>query len=399
MRYGTALLSSAIVVLLVLSSGCLGGDDEPEIKVALILMGEKAQNVVQGNNTTFLFAIENNWKDDATLIVSVDKVPDDWTVDLIPPRAVLEEKFSGTSVRVNISSPWNAKQKGFEFNIQLKAQDSDVHKDSQKVKVFILDSTVSPELDIVETGGMVVYMNYTGYLTNGTVFDTNNENTSISSSIPKADSFQSRPVYEPTPFRPGSGQMIAGFEDGIMGIRKGESKSFFIPEDLAYSDWQDMDINITEEIPLREEWSSNEFNRAFREEPAMWMVVTHRRWNWTAQVVSIDLDEQQTVTLQLQVEPGDETDTYGWKSVVLSVDSTANGGVGVIILDNDPDEDGPVVGGPAQMYNASAPVEYDFGNVVEITDTVIKVRIQRSHHDLAGEDLIFYVKVDHFQDA
>ena len=398
MRYGTALLSSAIVVLLVLSSGCLGGDDEPEVKVELELMGEEAQNVVQGNNTTFLFAIENNWKDNATLVVTVDKIPDDWTVDLLPPRAVLE-KFTGTSVRVNISSPWNAKQKGYEFKIQLKAQGSDVHKASQKVRVFILDSTVSPELDIVEPGGKVVYLNYTGYLDNGEVFDTNHENTSISSSIPKAPSYQPSPTYDPTPFRPGSGQMIPGFEEGIMGMRKGESKSFFVPEDQAYSDWQDLDINITEEVPLREKWSSNEFNRAFREEPAMWMVVTHRKWNWTAQVVSIDLDEQSTVTLLLQVEPGDETWTYGWKSVVLLVDSTANGGEGVIILDNKPDEDGPVVGGPAQIYNASAPVEYDFGNVTEMTDTVIKVRIQRSHHALAGEDLIFYVKVDHFQDA
>jgi FKBP-type peptidyl-prolyl cis-trans isomerase 2 len=398
MRYGTALLSSAIVVLLVLSSGCLGGDDEPEVKVELELMGEKAQNVIQGNNTTFLFAIENNWKDNATLVVSVEKVPDDWSVDLLPPRAVLE-KFTGTSVRVNISSPWDAKQKGYEFKIKLKAQGSDVHKDSQKVRVFILDSKVSPELDIVKDGGKVVYMNYTGYLSNGEVFDTNHENTSLSSSIPKAPSYQPRSSYDPTPFRPGSGQMITGFEAGIMGMRQGESKSFFIPEGQAYSDWQDLDINITEEVPLREKWSSNEFGRAFREEPAMWMVVTHRKWNWTAQVVSIDLDEQSTVTLLLQVEPGDETWTYGWKSVVLSVDSTANGGEGVIILDNNPDEDGPVVGGPAQIYNASAPVEYDFGNVTEMTDTIIKVRIQRSHHDLAGEDLIFYVKVDHFQDA
>jgi FKBP-type peptidyl-prolyl cis-trans isomerase 2 len=398
MQYGTALLSSAIVVLLVLSSGCLGGDEEPEVKVDLVLMGAKAQNVVQGNNTTFLFAIENNWKENATLVVSVEKVPEDWTVDLLPPRAVVD-KFEGTSVRVNISSPRSAVQKGFEFKIKLKAQGSDTHKDSQKVKVFILDSTVSTELDIVEEDGKVVYLNYTGYLDNGDVFDTNNENTSISSSIPKSDGYQARPVYEPSPFRPGSGQMIEGFESGILGMRKGESKSFFVPEDQAYSDWEDLEINITEEVPLREKWSSNEFNRAFREEPAMWMVVTHRQWNWTAQVVAIELDEQQTVTLQLQVEPGDETWTYGWKSVVLSVDSTANGGVGVFVLDNDPDEDGPVVGGPAQIYNSSAPLEYDYGNVTEITDTVIMVRIQRSHHELAGENLTFYAQVDHFQDA
>ena len=68
-------------------------------------------------------------------------------------------------------------------------------------------------------------------------------------------------------------------------------------------------------------------------------------------------------------------------------------------IDNYPDEEGPDVGGAAQYYNASAPVEYDFGIVTEITDTHIRVKIQRSHHDLAGESLVFYVKVDNFQDA
>jgi len=398
MRYGTALLSSAIIVLLVLTSGCLGGDDEPEIKVELQLMGEQTQNVVQGNNTTFMFAIENNWKDNATLVVSVEKVPDDWSVDFLPPRAVLG-KWNGTSVRVNISSPLDATQKGYEFKIKVKAQGSDVHKASEKVRVFIFDSAVSTELDIAEPGGKVVYVNYTGYLSNGEVFDTNHENTSLSSSVPKAPSFQGRPAYDPSPFRLGSGQMIVGFEEGIEGMRQGESKSFFVSEDEAYSDWKDIDINITEEISLREMWPSNEFTRAFREEPAMWMVVTHRRWNWTAQVVSIIPDEQQSVILELQVKPGDETFTYGWRSVVLSVDSTANDGVGIIILDNYPDEEGPEVGGVAQYYNASAPVEYDFGSVTEMTDTHIRVKIQRSHHDLAGESLVFYVKVDNFQDA
>ncbi len=179
MRYGTALLSSAIIVLLVLTSGCLGGDDEPEIKVDLELMGEVTQNVVHGNNTTFMFAIENNWKDNATFVVSVEKVPEDWSVDILPPRAVLG-KWNGTSVRVNISSPLDAMQKGYEFKIQVKAQGSDVHKASEKVRIFILDSSISTELDIAEPDGKVVYLNYTGYLSNGEVFDTNHENTSLS---------------------------------------------------------------------------------------------------------------------------------------------------------------------------------------------------------------------------
>lgn len=125
----------------------------------------------------------------------------------------------------------------------------------------------------------------------------------------------------------------------------------------------------------------------------MWLVVTHRKWNWTAQVVAIADDEETTVTLQLQVKPGDTTETYGWESEVVSVDSTADGGRGTIVLRHHPGE----VGSEAQLYNASAPVEYDFGKVTGLTDTTVTVRVQSSHHALAGEDLIFVVKIHDFQ--
>ena len=127
----------------------------------------------------------------------------------------------------------------------------------------------------------------------------------------------------------------------------------------------------------------------------MWMVVTHRKWNWTAQVVAIDDDEERTVTIQLMISPGDVTETYGWESEVVSVDSTANGGVGEFVLRHDPGE----VGSPAQLYNNTAPKEYDFGEVIELTDGTVTVRVQASHHELAGEDLIFAVKIHDFQPA
>lgn len=56
---------------------------------------------------------------------------------------------------------------------------------------------------------------YTGKLTNGTVFDTN---------VGKA----------PLNFTVGAGQMIAGFDQGVIGMKLNENKTLTIPPSQAY---------------------------------------------------------------------------------------------------------------------------------------------------------------------
>jgi FKBP-type peptidyl-prolyl cis-trans isomerase 2 len=392
MALKTYALLSAVIALLVLSSGCIGGDDDPDVKIDLTLMGEDGQNVVQGNNTSFMFVIENNWKENATLIMDIGKVPNDWDVEFIPERAVLE-KHTGIAVRMNVSLSSDAFLQRKDLNVKVRAQGSDVHKKELTVTVFPQSDTIGHSLKVVTPGGDTTYVNYTGYLLNGQVFDTTYEDIGISESVEKTPDYQPRSTWDPQPFHPGRGELVAGFEAGWTNMRQGEYKSFFVHEEDAYSVYEESTRNLTEAFPLREEWSSNEFERAFREEPTMWLLVTHRQWNWTAQVVFIADDEDKTVTLELRVSPGDTTDTFGWDSEVISVDSTANGGVGEFILHHNPGQ----VGDIAQIYNRTAPVEYDFGEVIEVTDDTVSVRIQTSHHPLAGEHLIFWVKIHEFQ--
>lgn len=392
MRPTTAMLASVIIALMVLTSGCLGGDEEPEVKIKLTLMGEDTQNVVQGNNTTFVFLVENNWKDEAVIDMSVVDSPKDWDVDFIPSEVTLE-KHKGTAVRMNVSVPDDALRKGYDIKLRAKAKGSDVHKKSLTVTVFTLDATISHGLEVVEPGSTTIYVNYTGFLSDGRVFDTTWEDIALSASIEKTDDFQGRADYSAAPFRAGQGQLIEGWEKNWLNMRKGEYKSFFVPEEEAYSVYKESTINLTETVPMKEYWSTQEFNRAFRQEPALWLVVTHRKWNWTAQVVDIDDDADKTVTIQLQVKPGDTTETYGWETEVISVDSTADGGRGTIVLRHHPDE----VGSEAQIYNSTAPKEYDYGKVTELTDITVTVRVQTSHHALAGKDLIFVIKIHDFQ--
>lgn len=60
-----------------------------------------------------------------------------------------------------------------------------------------------------------VQVHYTGKLDDGTVFDTSRGR-------------------EPLQFTVGVGQVIAGFDDAVMGMRVGETKTVRIPPDEAY---------------------------------------------------------------------------------------------------------------------------------------------------------------------
>jgi FKBP-type peptidyl-prolyl cis-trans isomerase len=80
-------------------------------------------------------------------------------------------------------------------------------------------------IEILEEGsgegavkGDRVSLDYTGELEDGTVFD---------SSIPRGETFA---------FKLGGGQVIAGWEAGILGMKVGEKRKLTIPFMLAYGE-------------------------------------------------------------------------------------------------------------------------------------------------------------------
>lgn len=68
----------------------------------------------------------------------------------------------------------------------------------------------------IAKSGDTVSIHYTGLLTNGITFD---------SSIPRGT---------PLEFKLGGGNVIAGFENGIIGMHVGEKRKLTIPPHLAY---------------------------------------------------------------------------------------------------------------------------------------------------------------------
>lgn len=70
---------------------------------------------------------------------------------------------------------------------------------------------------IAESGKMV-FMHYTGWLTDGTSFDTSRDDNV---------------TYD---FRLGTGRVIRGWDEGIVGMRVGGKRKLVVPPNLAYGE-------------------------------------------------------------------------------------------------------------------------------------------------------------------
>jgi peptidylprolyl isomerase/FKBP-type peptidyl-prolyl cis-trans isomerase FkpA len=75
-------------------------------------------------------------------------------------------------------------------------------------------------LDTIAKKGDTLVMNYTGRLTNGTVFDSNVD--------PKFGHVQ---TFE---FTLGAGQVIQGWDEGLLGMKIGDKKTLTIPPEKGY---------------------------------------------------------------------------------------------------------------------------------------------------------------------
>ncbi len=82
---------------------------------------------------------------------------------------------------------------------------------------FKIEELKTGEGDEVQSGDYVT-IHYTGWLEDGTVFD---------SSVKRGTPFQTRI---------GVGQVIAGWDMGVIGMKKGSKRKLTIPPELAYGD-------------------------------------------------------------------------------------------------------------------------------------------------------------------
>ncbi|MEO5776765.1 MAG: peptidylprolyl isomerase [Flavobacterium sp.] len=83
--------------------------------------------------------------------------------------------------------------------------------------------------------GQTVYIEYAGFLEDGTLFDTSSPN--VAKQFGKFDEQRAmQNGYSPLPYIIGSNRMIPGFIEGLSKLKMGEKAVFFIPFNLGYGE-------------------------------------------------------------------------------------------------------------------------------------------------------------------
>ena len=190
----------------------------------------------------------------------------------------------------------------------------------------------------VKTGDNVA-VDYIGQFEDGTVFDTSIQSVAQNDTLfPKSLSFSTRESYSPLSFTVGTGQMISGFDNGVIGMCVNQTKVLVIPPEDGYG-YPDESLFLTESLTLSVpvfEWVGNStaFSEIYYISPIIGANVKNPEYGWNMTVYHID-----PVTEQVMVKNnpymGEIIDTSkGWLSQVKSIDTSANLGTGEIIIEH-----------------------------------------------------------------
>ncbi|MCK5024317.1 MAG: FKBP-type peptidyl-prolyl cis-trans isomerase [Thermoplasmata archaeon] len=201
---------------------------------------------------------------------------------------------------------------------------------------------ISPVQESTEPGltvqvGDQINVNYIGMFENGMVFDTSIQSVAENDTLyPKSLSFSAKSPYNPLNFTVGEGQMIAGFDQGVVGMGINQTKVITILPEDAYGYSNDELIltkNLIEAYPVFE-WTSNSttFQDIYHVPAISGTTVENKEYGWNMTVYSVD-SISGDILMKNEPMVGEVIQIYdAWDSIVISVDSSANQGIGEIIV-------------------------------------------------------------------
>ena len=105
--------------------------------------------------------------------------------------------------------------------------------------------------------GDTVKVEYVGKHEDGDVFDSSREEVAVEAEINHPNR-----EYEPLEFEVGAGEVVQGFEEGVVGMEEGEKKEVTVPPQKGYGE-------RSEERLV--EYDREEFREALGEEPEVGM--------------------------------------------------------------------------------------------------------------------------------
>ncbi len=200
------------------------------------------------------------------------------------------------------------------------------------------EDETEPELRIEM--GDIVKVHYTGWLEDDRIYDARRIFDTSRSQIPEQTTltFDERTRGEPFQFEVGRG-VIEGWSEYLIGVKEGETINVFIPPEKAYDTRTDdlvFSIPKSETLPVYDSMLVEEFRHRYESTPSANMIATDPFWGWNVRVMSV---EGNRVYLKNEPIQGELYNAYkqegaGWRSRVVSIDSTAAQGAGEIVLEH-----------------------------------------------------------------
>jgi len=238
--------------------------------------------------------------------------------------------------------------------------------------IILAAGCIDEEMRVQE--GDEISVNYIGRLDDSTVFDTSYDDVAQDAGI-----YTLGRSYQPLTFQVGAGQMIPGFDRGVIGMKVNETKTVAIPPADAYGESDTAKITVLPkvvEIPLEEtfnrtlEMSVAEFEANFgtgHEAGARLLVPESEIYI----IVDNVTDSTATISYDLAVGDGVTFPRQPWKSTVTAIsDKNATLEASEIV---------------------ESEIQSPFGTAsVSMNDT--NILIDYNHH-LAGETLTFEITV------
>jgi peptidylprolyl isomerase len=103
-------------------------------------------------------------------------------------------------------------------------------------------ASASPSAGNTAKSGDNVSVDYTGWNENGSIFDT-----TIAETAKQAGIYDSRKAYVPTSFVVGTGSVISGFDDAVIGMSVGETRNITLEPEEAYGQYN---TSLIQPVPM-----------------------------------------------------------------------------------------------------------------------------------------------------
>jgi len=210
----------------------------------------------------------------------------------------------------------------------------------------IMTMSGSGSSEVVENGNYVT-VNYTGsIIVQGVpkVFDTSlwDVATDNSSYLKVAwFSAKAQSSYSPLAYYAGRGTVVTGFDQGVLGMKVGETKVIEIPPEQGYgsiveSKLTTFDINGT--VPVFVTTTPAKFTSTYGATAVVGLTVTDPVYKWPVTVLAVDstagtvlYKNSPTLNAQYHVYGSSSASVVaGWNVTITSIDSTVNNGDGLI---------------------------------------------------------------------